>query len=174
MTDHELFAAYREDVYRYCRYMLRNADDAEDLCQETFLRAFRVDRTAIAQPKSWLLRIAANLCKNHLARTRLGALKAIALQYLQPSSRGETTEETAVRKEREDELIGILQQLPVKIRTVMAMHYVNELKLAEIAETLEIPLGTVKSRLNKGLALIRPMLAREADASILKGEKCLE
>ncbi|OWA36842.1 hypothetical protein B9G55_01825 [Saccharibacillus sp. O16] len=68
MTNQELFEAYRSDVYRTCYYMLGQAADAEDQCQEVFLTAFRADRSGIDTLKAWLLRIAVNRWINLVKR----------------------------------------------------------------------------------------------------------
>lgn len=174
MTDRELFEAYRNDVYYLCHYLLQNAADAEDVCQEVFLKAFQTDRSGIERIKPWLIRIAANQCKNHLGRRKLGVLKEIKL-FLQQAVHAttESADEAVMRMEGEQDLKRWLQKLPVKIRIVLTLRYVHELSLPEIGESLDIPLGTVKSRFNAGLKQIRKQIAAESQHN-QRGAECLE
>ncbi|CAM4336498.1 RNA polymerase sigma factor [Saccharibacillus endophyticus] len=68
MTQKELFETYRSDVYRMCYYMLGQSADAEDICQEVFMTAFRSDRANMTNVKAWLLKISVNQCLNVLRR----------------------------------------------------------------------------------------------------------
>lgn len=172
MTDREIFESYRNDVYYLCYYLLKNAADADDICQEVFMKAFQADRRRIERMKPWLIRIAANLCKNHLDRKKRGVLKELKHFVLQGLQRSEAADLSLMRKEGELELAIWLQALPIKIRPVMTLKYVHELSLAEIAESLGIPLGTAKSRLNKGLSLIKKQM--DKDNQELRGVECLE
>lgn len=173
MTDRELFETYRTDVYYLCYYMLHNTADAEDICQEVFIKAFQSERHGIERMKPWLLRIAVNLCKNHLNRRKRGVLKELKHFLLDPDRRHEAADQHLEREETGLEVEQWLRSLPVKIRTVMTFRYINELTLPEIAETLDIPLGTVKSRLSRGLNMVRKQIG-ENHAGILKGDECLE
>ncbi len=163
MTDRELFETYKHDVYRLCYCMLQHRADAEDACQETFVRALLADRRGVERLKPWLLSIAANRCKSVLARKRAGAYKELAAFLLHRPKPAEGADAAAERKERADELAALYGKLPVKIRSAITLRYVNELSLAEIGETLDIPVGTVKSRLNKGLELLRRRMGDQAD-----------
>jgi RNA polymerase sigma-70 factor (ECF subfamily) len=152
--------------------MLKNATDADDICQEVFMKAFQADRRGIERMKPWLIRIAANLCKNHLDRKKRGVLKELKHFVLQGLHRSEAADISLMRKEGDLELASWLQPLPIKIRPVMTLKYVHELSLAEIAESLGIPLGTAKSRLNKGLSLVKKQM--DKDNQELRGVECLE
>ncbi|WP_281884230.1 RNA polymerase sigma factor [Paenibacillus sp. YYML68] len=173
MTDRELFEAYRTDVYYICYYMLHNSADAEDVCQEVFLKAFQVDRSGIERLKPWLLRIAVNQCDHQLGRRKVGVWKEMK-QFLQQTLQAhEPADEAVLRIEREDDLKRWLQQLPIKSRVVLTLRYVHELSLQEIAESLDIPLGTVKSRLNAGLVRIKKHIEAERYPSE-RGAECHE
>ncbi|MBD0378570.1 RNA polymerase sigma factor [Paenibacillus sp. WST5] len=173
MTDRELFETYRKDIYLLCYYMLQHVSDAEDICQETFVKAFQIDRCTIEKMKPWLIRIAVNLCKNQLERSKRGKLKELKLFLLQTMHLSEPAETVFERIEGDRQLERWLQALPVKIRAVMTLRYINDLPLAEVAEVLDIPLGTVKSRLNKGLQLAKKHLNTETKM-VMKGGECLE
>ncbi|MUT64728.1 RNA polymerase sigma factor [Paenibacillus sp. NEAU-GSW1] len=154
-TDRELFEAYRLDVYRLCFYMLHDKNDAEDVCQDVFITALQSDRSGISQEKSWLLKIAMNRCKTFLDRRNRGARKE-KLSFLKFRPRfSESTEEIIERKIHMTEVVQLLENLPIKIRCVMVLRFVNDLSLQDIAQALNIPVGTVKSRLNKGISSLK-------------------
>ncbi|WP_051253579.1 RNA polymerase sigma factor [Paenibacillus alginolyticus] len=71
MTDKELFEQFHMDVYRTCYYMLKNQHDAEDVCQEVFIKIFQQDYQTIANLKPWMLNIAMNTCRNFLRKHNL-------------------------------------------------------------------------------------------------------
>lgn len=158
MTNHQLFETYRSDVYRICYYMLGQAADAEDLCQEVFLTAFRADRAGIDNLKPWLLRIAVNRCVNLLKRRGNLRSKLANYSHLLVGKAERTPEDRIEQREASEEWADRLARLPVKIRTVVSLRFVHDLGISEIAELLDIPPGTVKSRQHKGLKLLRGML----------------
>ncbi|GJM73960.1 hypothetical protein HMSSN036_61760 [Paenibacillus macerans] len=69
MTERELFDCYNKDVYRTCYYMLRNAQDAEDVCHDVFVTVFRQDWQRIEHVRAWIMRITMNHCLNLLRKT---------------------------------------------------------------------------------------------------------
>ncbi|WP_159882269.1 RNA polymerase sigma factor [Paenibacillus puerhi] len=173
MNDRELFQTYRNDVYYLCYYLLQNAADAEDMCQETFVRALQADRSRVESLKPWLLRIAANLCSSHGKRRSQGTWKEWTSFLLQPKQSHEPAEESVMRQEGERDLERWLGKLPPKLRSVLALRYVSELSHQEIADCLDIPLGTVKSRMSKGMQLLREQLEAGIHEK-WKGDECLE
>lgn len=163
MTERELFEHFNKDVYRTCFYMLRHASDAEDVCQEVFIKAFASNWREIQYLKTWLLRIATHECLNHMKKHRTRAWREGMLQRW--SLAGER-EEAAVdqmveRAEQSAEWRQRIDKLPVKIRMVVILRHMNECSYAEIAEVLQIPEGTVKSRLHKGLSRLKQSYERE-------------
>ncbi|MDQ0115278.1 RNA polymerase sigma factor [Paenibacillus harenae] len=172
-TDAELFETYKRLVYRICFGMMQNKADAEDLCQETFVKALREDRSDVMHEKSWLIRIAINLCNNQLKRNSKGRYKELVAYVMSRTVHTEGVEQRFERKERAMEIDDYYAALPVKIRSVMTLKYVSELSVQEIAHTLGIPVGTVKSRLNKGLNVLRKRLDKENRVAV-KGEECLD
>ncbi|AWB44730.1 RNA polymerase sigma factor [Paenibacillus sp. CAA11] len=172
-SDRELFEAYKQDVYKLCRYMTNNGTDAEDICQEVFIKALGQDRNRVTEERAWLLRIAANLCRNHYNRKKRGAYKEIRSVFLMRPSMPEQPEDEVVRQEQSDEFAQLLEDLPVKLRTTLTLRYGNGLSLEEVAQILEIPLGTVKSRIHKGLALMRKRMESQESCNG-KGEECFD
>ena len=172
-SDRDLFEAYKQDVYKLCRYMTNNRTDAEDICQEVFIKALGQDRSRVTEERAWLLRIAANLCRNHYNRKKSGIHKEILSFFLMRPSIPEQPEDKVVRHEQSLEFAQLLEELPMKLRTALTLRYGNGLSLEEAAQILEIPLGTVKSRIHKGLALMRKRMESHERYNG-KGEKCFD
>ena len=135
-------------VWRLALARTASVPDAEDVFQEVFLRYFRhEDRfQSNEHRKAWLIRCTVNRCKSLLAspwRKRIVPL--------------ETAEEVGVEDDCRDVYAAVLS-LPAKYRTVIHLHYFEGLSVAELADTLQVPEGTVKSQLSRGRALLRDML----------------
>jgi RNA polymerase sigma factor (sigma-70 family) len=151
MNEKDLFENYKKDVYKTCYFMLHNNADAEDVCQEVFISVFQHDWKRVEHLKTWITRVAVNHCLNHLKKANRYKDKEARLQ-LQPLKTAEKAAELVVEeRESAKACIQLLSQLPQKMRTVVSLRFLNEHSLSEIADILSIPLGTVKSRLNKGL-----------------------
>lgn len=160
MTEKELFQTYSKDVYRTCYYMLHHAADAEDVCQEVFMTVFRHDWRKVEYLKTWLMRVTVNHCLNHLKKDSRTRTKQKRLE-LEPAPVTEKAAETiAEERETVTEAMLLLRRLPGKMKAVVSLRFLNECSLNEIADILGIPVGTVKSRLNKALKLMRLMMIK--------------
>ncbi|GAB6165726.1 hypothetical protein JCM19992_17260 [Thermostilla marina] len=148
----QLVRDHAADVYRYAYHLTGNVGDAEDLTQETFARALE-KRDQLREPsgaRGWLLAIARSLFLKSKRRNR-------------PVLLGETgdgltdhVEEPPFDGER---LSAAIAELPDDFRVVVLMHYFEELPYREIAEALNIPIGTVMSRLSRAKKRLRSLLA---------------
>ena len=135
-------------VYRLALARTASVPDAEDVFQEVFLRYFRHEEKFHNDEyrKAWLIRCTLNRCKSLLAspwRKRVVPL--------------ETAEEVGVEDDYREVYSAVLS-LPGKYRAVNHLHYFEGLSVAEIAQMLRVPEGTVKSQLSRGRALLRDML----------------
>jgi len=171
LTERELFDSYNKDVYRTCYYMLRNAQDAEDICHDVFVTVFRQDWRSVEHTRAWILRIAMNQCLNLLKRKQAQLKKVSQVQLLQEQTTAsvKSVDTIVLEKAAEEEWEALLRQLPEKLMAVVTLRYIGELSLVEIAETLKIPVGTVKSRLHKALKIMRKKLEKNQNLW-LKGE----
>lgn len=160
MTEKELFETYNKDVYRTCYFMLQHAADAEDVCQEVFMTVFRHDWRQVEHLKTWLMRVTVNHCLNQLRKDKRLKSKQERLQ-LEPATWTEKAAET-IAEERESALEAryLLRRLPGKMKAVVSLRFINDCTLNEIADILGIPVGTVKSRLHKGLKLMQRMAVK--------------
>ena len=171
--DDRAFAAlmrrYHAPLRRLLRTILRNQQDTEDLLQETFLRAYRfLHRFDTTRPFGpWLMRIGVNLARNHLRRRKTG--REISLDTPRDGESEECFEGpwlADLRTVSEVTYRQLLAQtrralagLPDEQRTVLELRLLAEMTYKEIASTLEIPIGTVMSRLNRGRRQIQAALA---------------
>ncbi|MED4956164.1 RNA polymerase sigma factor [Paenibacillus sp. FSL R5-0527] len=173
MTERELFDCYNKDVYRTCYYMLRNAQDAEDVCHDVFVTVFRQDWQRIEHVRAWIMRITMNHCLNLLRKNRTKREKQSEVQRLHEhavAAAVKPVDAVVLEKEASAEWERLLKQLPDKLLAVVTLRYIGELSMAEIAETLRIPQGTVKSRLHKALKMMRKKLEQNHPIW-LKGEE---
>ncbi len=138
--------------------MVHDAADAEDLTQDVFITVFRSDRQDVAYIKAWIMKITVNHCLNHLKRKRTLQQKVSDNLYLFKKSPELLVERLIEQRETEVEWAEYLSRLPVKLRMVITLRYMHDFSLAEISNLLSIPLGTTKSRLHKGLKLMKEIL----------------
>ncbi|MGZ4138308.1 MAG: RNA polymerase sigma factor [Actinomycetota bacterium] len=146
----EIVERYERRVYAVALRMTGNPDDARDAVQETFisalraLRAFRGD----AQLSTWIHRVAINASLDVIRkRTRHGA-RPLEDAPDRPSD-DLPPDEAAARASRATEVHRALAHVSVEHRAVLVLHDLQDLDYAEIAEALDIPVGTVKSRLHR-------------------------
>lgn len=161
-----LVKRYEMPLFNYIRRMVGSATDAEDLFQETFLRvhthlgSFR----ATARFRPWVYRIATNLCRDHLRyRRRHAHVSLDDAAHAEPDSENlvntiaspiPTPRELASEKEVALLLETAVGKLSAKHRSVFLMARYQGMPYDEIAHTLGIPLGTVKSRMNKAVQFL--------------------
>jgi len=167
----ELVERYQRRVYSLALRMVRQAEDAEDLTQETFVRMFRaLDRYDPSRPfGAWLFTIASRLCIDHLRRRRV---KPISLFQGEPGSEEERVieavdpglrpEEVTSHAEEERRTRQLIDSLPPHYRIVVVLRHQQDLSYEEIAETLHLPLGTVKARIHRARALLKRHLEGES------------
>ncbi|WP_106769718.1 RNA polymerase sigma factor [Paenibacillus faecalis] len=173
MTERELFDAYNKEVYRTCYYMLRNEQDAEDLCHDVFVTVFRQDWKSIEHVRAWMMRITMNHCLNLLRKNQTKREKQNQVQWLyeQNTTSVKNVDTIVLEKAESAEWDRLLKELPDKQRSVILLRYIGELTIAEISEILNIPEGTVKSRLHQALKVLRRKIERHNYNFGLKGEK---
>lgn len=154
----ELLDRYWPSAYRLALAICGDPAGAEDVAQEAFVRALQgidgFDSNAALRP--WLMRIVTNLARNSLrAEARRSAREEAVARpeatALQPSRQAE-------RSEAAQQVRAILGSLAPPLREALALRYLDELSLAEVASTLGCPQGTVSSRIRRGLARLRERL----------------
>jgi RNA polymerase sigma-70 factor (ECF subfamily) len=145
-------------LYRTVRAMVLDAQEAEDLTQDTFARAYRarLGYRPTAPPGAWLHRIAVNTAISHLRRRRLTRLLPVRL-YQAPDQRD------YARSEARTLIEGALVELSPKLRAAVVLHYLHDYSREDIASILGIPSGTVASRIAKAMSVMRRKLAAAGD-----------
>ena len=148
----QLVARYRDTAYAYAYARLRNRDEAEDVVQEAFVRAF-VGLPRIHATRSWaawLMQIVRNLCHDSQRRGRVHEI----LDDAWPAS-GPTPEMSLLHSERRQEIRKAIAALPENLRVPFLMHYVSQRSYREIALALALPETTVVGRLATALQRLR-------------------
>ncbi|GLZ36550.1 RNA polymerase sigma factor [Actinokineospora sp. NBRC 105648] len=140
--------------------------DAEDLAAECFLRAYRAlrgfDRSRILalRPRSWLLTILLNTWRNQVRTASRRPAMALA-ELPERAVPGPSVEEVVTSAETQRELGGLVARLPEGQRVAVVLRHVVGLPVAEIAAVMQVPEGTVKSHVSRGLARLREQYAKE-------------
>lgn len=146
----ELYDQEYVPVYRAIRAVVLDSAAAEDLTQETFVRAYRARHryTPTAPPGAWLRRIGINLAISYLRRQKLARFLPARL-YVTPDRRDYD------RAEARDVVEKALTALSPKLRAAIVLHYYEGMTREEIADVLGVPAGTVASRIAKAVAIMR-------------------
>ncbi len=136
---------------------------AEDMVQETFLRVLRtIDQYQHLRPfKPWLYTIATNLIRDYYRRFETRAQVDLSEQKLSQMADSDPIEDDLQAADEAKAIAAALLSLPAHQREVVVLRYYQELPLAEISAILDIPVGTVKSRLSIGLGRLRAVLEKE-------------
>ena len=154
-----LVLRYQRDVYRLCYRFVNNHEDANDLAQEVFLRAWRAIPRFRGESSfsTWLYRIAVNACLNFRSHRRP------ATQEL-PDAVADPVPGAEARLESDDEVRWVreaIARLPEKQRATLILKVYHELTHQEVAEILGSSVGTVKANLFHALANLRRLVAEE-------------
>jgi RNA polymerase sigma-70 factor, ECF subfamily len=150
-----------DSLYTFARYLLRSADDAEDAVQECYLRAFRYyDRFRGDAIKPWLMAILRNVCRAEFARRASNPLttpETAATDSILPLwQERQDSPETAMSLRHDIETIrALLTALPDQHREVIMLRELEGLSYREIAEVMDVPVGTVMSRIARARSTLR-------------------
>jgi RNA polymerase sigma factor (sigma-70 family) len=151
-----------DDVYSLARYLLRDANDAEDAVQECYLRALKhFDSYRGPAMKPWLLAILRNVCRAEFSRraaSPTGAIDDVAEQAEQTplwSEPQDTPETQLVRGVDATTIRRIVAALAEPFRETFVLREIHNLSYREIADVAEVPVGTVMSRLARARAMLR-------------------
>ena len=176
-----LLERYQPSVYNHLLKMVRNHEDAEDLTQEAFGKAF--NKLSSYAPhyafSTWLFRIAVNNCIDHIRKKRLNCFSID--QPMEPSGgrdfsgyiRNHTLnpEEEVIRGQKLQMVRNTMSQLSSKYRLMIELRFYEELSYEEIASELQIPLGTVKAQLFRAKEMMYSLMKQPAAAAYLESTR---
>ena len=166
-----LMVRHQEAVFRLAYLLLGDPDEAEDVAQESFLRAWRSLRTfdSTRPLRPWLLSISANLARNR--RRSAGRYFAALMRAFHEEPVSERVDEQTAKKDRAGELWKAVQKLSPMDQQMVYLRYFLDLPVMETSQVMNIPEGTVKSRLSRALKKLRniiredfPVLSQEREA----------
>lgn len=158
----ELTQKYQKPLYFHVCKMIRNPDFAEDLVQDIFLKAFKSLKNYKNDYafSTWLYRIATNHTIDYLRKKKLETLSIHADDSddthatIQLADEDSFTDEPMIRRERKNKVHEAIDQLPEKYREVILKRHIEEKSYQEIAEEMDIPLGTVKAHIFRARELL--------------------
>jgi RNA polymerase sigma-70 factor (ECF subfamily) len=171
---------YLDGLYSYALVLTRNHAEAEDLVQETYIRAMQAmgRLRAGSNMKGWLFTILRNIWFNQLRKWRNGPQLVeievggdIANSIVEPSK---DSHDLYVSKMETEQVRAAIQELPVEFREIILLREYEDLSYLEIASVLDCPVGTVMSRLGRARAKLRALLSdtlKGSDSPSVRGAK---
>ena len=167
----ELILRWERPIYALAYRTIGREEDARDVCQETFLRAFRALPGFRGQAKfsSWLYRIALNLCRDWIRRERRAPIVQVPenvdlMDLAAAAEPSESIEDLVARRHQAQAVERAMTVLSEEQRTAIVLKEYHGLTFQEIADLVGCPLSTVKTRLYQGLTVLRRELAKSEQA----------
>ena len=161
-----LVEMYLDRLVRYAFRRLGNLQDAEDVVQEVFVRAFAEQssgRRTIARPGPYLYRMAANACTDFFRKRRLTTVPLDEVGVEQMSDKGMNPAQAALAAEELRRAEELVRRLPIEQAEVVRLRVFDELRLHEIAEIVGCSINTVSSRLRYGFRKLREVVSRREE-----------
>ena len=167
----KLFFKHKESTYRFAYYLTQNRNEADDLFQETWLRAVKYlpSSSGIRDFKAWIFTITANLHRDQLRKKKIRRIFSPQRSVESDSNVAplEDSESTAIPKVNDDSacvdiklsLNQAITRLPLKQRRVFVLKEIEGMKHSEISEILKVPVGTIKSLLHRAVKKLQIELA---------------
>jgi RNA polymerase sigma factor (sigma-70 family) len=172
----DLIRRYERAVYSLARRMVDDEEEARDIAQEAFIRAFRsLESFERTRPfSSWIFKITSNLCIDYYRRRRPATLSLDAPDEdgrprFELADERPRPDEDAARSEDERRLEALVRSLPATYRIVVLLRHQSGLAYEEISSALGVPLGTVKARLHRAHHLLRRKLEARAESADREG-----
>jgi len=159
-----VFRQYRDMVFKTAYLILADAQKAEDVLQEVFIKVHKSLETFDSRRgrlSTWLYRITVNQC---ISERRTRHLPSVSLENLREegfdlaAADCRRPDDLALRQEESEKIQQAMKALDRKHRAVLVLRYFDDLSYDELAQALDIPLGTVKSRLNTAIRILREEL----------------
>lgn len=169
-TFEKLLLPHLSAAYNLARWLTGNNQNAEDLVQEAYLRAWKAfDRFGGSDGRSWLLSIVRNTCYTWLHRNGSSKLDTAFDEEIHTDESEALNPETALLQSQDRQLLReAMEELPLEFREVLIMRELEELSYREIADLTALPMGTVMSRLARARKWLQMRLAGVREATRLR------
>jgi len=158
----ELVRRFQDKLLRYATYIVHDENQAADVVQEAFIKAFVNLKGFNTNKKfsSWIYRIVHNEAINQLKRSKK-ITPLSSHRWLEGKIKSDTNlESDFLRKEKEENIRRSLEKLPLKYSEPLALFYFEEKPYDEISDILRVPMGTVGTRISRGKKLLRGLLEK--------------
>lgn len=156
---------YGKDLYSFCRSITHNTQEADDLYQDTFVKAFELQRDVVIEknPKSFLMSVAVNLYRNYKrklsVRQRIIGIGTVCDEEItEVPSKEQLTEEMIIAKEERQMVRQAVEMLSDKYKIPILLFYMEDLSIADISKILKLSEGTVKSRIHRAKKILKQKL----------------
>ncbi|MHA6757948.1 RNA polymerase sigma factor [Streptacidiphilus sp. PAMC 29251] len=167
----ELVRIHARGVHAFLLRVSGSVAEAEDLGQDTFLRAYTAlqsyppERRRELLPRAWLMTIAANVWRNHVRSSTRRPVSAMRVDDAQDNwpEEGPGPAERALNTDDRGRLVAALSQLPEYYRVAVVLRHVVGMSYAEVAQVQGCPVGTAKARVSRGMGDLRGLLGPEAE-----------
>ena len=166
----DVLAETRDRIYSYLYYLLKNREDAEDVCQEVYIRLWNHwDRVDLERAQAWLMRVAHNRAIDLIRQNKTASTQdrlVTPLDQVDARLATEGTPETVMeRSDKQRSVLEALEQLPAKTQSVLLMHYFKGMKYTEIGESLDMSLAAVKVSVHRGKKMLRDALIAQSNTT---------
>jgi len=152
---------YKDLIYSQAYYFTKSAEDAQDITQDVLIKLWHhLDDVPRRSAKNWLLKVTKNLCIDYSRRKRELVVSAIVVNsegdefQLEQQDCGLDPEQETINLDSKDRILNAIHQLPDKVRNVVIMREIQDLKYDDIATALEMPINSVKVYLHRGRKLL--------------------
>jgi RNA polymerase sigma-70 factor (ECF subfamily) len=175
----QLVSHYQDRLYSFAYRLTRNREDAEEVAQDAFVRAYRAlkvypsERIRSLSMRAWLYQITLNVTRNRLRgkKLRLVSMSAsdrndAAAAFDAPDNPERQPDSVLEKKERRANLAELVAMLPERYRSTLILRYVEGLSLEEVAAILKQPLGTVKSNAHRAVVALRELISQSRRAEV--------
>lgn len=156
-----LFDRYFDELHRTAYVLMKSPADADDVVQEAFIRTFQaLDRYDLNRPfRPWIHRILLNVCKDHWKRRKWFFIP-LEQAYNVSDTEAPNPEASLLKDEELQRLARAVRELSPKHQAVVVLYFLNGMKIADVAEAVGVPEGTVKSRLHHAVKALRRRFER--------------
>lgn len=160
----EFVMVHADRIYTHAFRMLGNREDAEEAVQDIFLKVHRGIANFRGQSdiRTWLYRITVNTCLTRLRRKRPERIypdpEQSGNQWETIVSKDDSPEDLAIEKDKKNFVIGTLEMIPPNDKEILLLFHIDEMKYEEIANVLDVPIGTICTRLYRARKKLRAAL----------------